>query len=381
MVGLATAMGIGRFGYTPLLPAMMAGLRLSASQAGWIAAANFVGYLLGAILAAGGWGQGKERGVVLGALLLSSLLAASMAVAGDVFFMILIRFLAGMASAFCLVFLLTLVLGQLSEANRDDLQPWLFSGVGLGIALSSILTGAIYLEHADWRWGWIGFAVLSLAGTTAVFMLLRSAPVALARPQPEPALPRDRSFWAITLSYGLFGAGYVVTATFLVAIVRGNGSGPLMEAAVWLVTGVSAFVSLFVWRLAAHRLGLLTIYALACLVEAAGVVASVTIPGSTGPLLGGFLLGATFMVLTGYGQAAGRLWAAQSPRKALAAMTACLGVGQVLGPIAAGYLVDWTGSFLVPSLGAAALLLLSGIVALWAGWTARWFSARSVKTL
>ncbi|WP_312797710.1 YbfB/YjiJ family MFS transporter [Tianweitania sp.] len=367
MASLATAMGIGRFVFTPLLPSMMTGAGLTVSQAGWVASANFVGYLLGAILAAGGWAHGKERIIALSSLLASSLLAAAMGLGNDFILFMLIRFVAGLASAFCLVFTTTLVFARLGQAGRMDLQAIVFSGVGLGIALSSVLTGIVYVEEASWRWGWFASGALSLAGTLVVFLLLEPAAKGGSVAEREPPLPKSRPFWAMTLAYGIFGAGYVVTATFLIAIVRAGNGGALMEAGVWLVTGVTAFLSLHVWKIAAARVGVVGAYVAACLIESFGVLASVMIPGTVGPLIGGALLGATFMVITAYGLAAGRISTPTAPRKALAVMTAAFGIGQVLAPIAAGYVAAWTGGFLVPSLGAAVLLLLSGAIAFWSG--------------
>ena len=108
-------------------------------------------------------------------------------------------------------------------------------------------------------------------------------------------------------------------------------------------------------------------FGIGCIVEAVGVVASVSIPGPAGPLVAAVLLGGTFVAVTAYGLQAGRQLAAAAPRRALALMTASFGTGQILGPIAAGYGADWTGSFAAPSFGGALALLCAGAIAWSAG--------------
>lgn len=241
MIAMAVAMGIGRFVYTPILPGMMEELHLSAADAGWIASANYLGYLAGAFAAAGGWAHGRERLLMLAGLGASALLAALMGLSDTIAAFLVIRFLAGLASAFVMVFLASIVFSHLAAAGRSDLQAWHFGGVGLGIAVSSVLMAALVSEHAGWAAGWLWSAAISACGFIVVALLVDSGPLASGDTGREPALPKDRSLTKVIVAYGLFGFGYVVTATFLVAIVRQGGGGRVFEAVVWMVTGLAGF--------------------------------------------------------------------------------------------------------------------------------------------
>jgi predicted MFS family arabinose efflux permease len=362
MIAMAVAMGIGRFVYTPILPGMMEELGLSAGNAGLIASANYLGYLVGALLAAGGWAHGSERPLMLAGLAASTLLAAAMGLTESTAAFLLIRFAAGLASAFVMVFLASIVFSWLAVAGRDDLQAAHFGGVGLGIAISAAMMALLVLNQANWRAGWFWSAALSAIGFAIVALVIDRGPAASGADGPEPALPKDRSLAKIILAYGLFGFGYVVTATFLVAIVRQGGGGRVFETVVWLVTGIAGLPSVWLWQKIAGRIGLTAAYAVACLAEAVGVTASVATGGRAGPLLAGILLGGTFIAVTALGLRAGRLLAPLSPRRLFALMTASFGVGQIVGPIVAGFLAEWSGSFFAPSLLAALVLALSGAI-------------------
>lgn len=363
MTALAVAMGVGRFVYTPILPGMMDGLGLSAPDAGLIASANYLGYLVGALVAAGGWAHGRERQVVLASLAASASLSAAMGLFTDLVPFLVIRFLAGAASAMTMVFMTSIVFSHLALGRRNDLQAVHFGGTGLGIAVSSVLMMILAISNSDWTAGWYWSSILSVAGLCLVAVLASEGPVDSADSGPEPALPRDPSLYKIIFSYGLFGFGYVVTATFLVAIVRQNGETRVFEATVWLVTGVAAVPSLFLWQKLANCSSIYTAYALSCLVEAAGVAASVMISGRAGPIIGGTLLGATFMVQTALGIQAGRQLAPRATRRVFAIMTASFGLGQIIGPLVSGLLVEWSGNYVSASLLAAAVLVVAAGIA------------------
>jgi len=364
LIGMAAAMGIGRFVYTPILPGMMDELAMSASDAGLIASANYLGYLIGAVLAAGGWAHGQERAIMLASVLASAVLCIAMGLTDSFAAFVVIRFAAGLASAFMLVFLGTIVFSHLAAAGRMDLQAMHFSGVGVGIAISSVMIGALVLAHQPWNAGWIWAGLLSLLAFVVVALLVRQGPVVTGEPVREPPLPDDPALKRIIFSYGLFGFGYIVTATFLIAIVRSGEGGRLFEAAVWLVCGLAIPPANFLWQRLSRKFGLANVVALGCLTEAAGVMASVAIGGYAGPLIAAVLLGGTFVSITALGLQMGRVLAGRSPRRALALMTAAFSVGQMVGPLVAGWLADATGTYFAGSAIAALCLVASG----WLAW-------------
>ncbi|HEY4192626.1 MAG TPA: YbfB/YjiJ family MFS transporter [Mesorhizobium sp.] len=369
MIGMAVAMGIGRFVYTPILPGMMEELGLTASDAGLIASANYLGYLAGALLAAGGWAHGRERLAALCGLGATAILCASMAMTQAMIPFLVIRFFAGVASAFVMVFLTSIVLSHATAGRQGSLQAMHFGGVGLGIAASAGLLAVLVLCHAGWTAGWLWSAVIAACGFLAVAWMADEGPAGSGNgaAEREPPLPKDRSLVKIIVAYGLFGFGYVITATFLITIVRQGGGGRVFETMVWLVTGLAGAPSVWLWNWIAARTGIYAAYALASLIEAVGVAASVSLGGRIGPVLAGLLLGLTFIAATALGLQAGRRHAPQSPRRLFALMTAAFGVGQIIGPIIAGTLAERSGSFFASSILASAVLVASGALA----WSAR----------
>jgi predicted MFS family arabinose efflux permease len=366
-IAMAAAMGFGRFSYTPILPGMMSGVPLSAADAGFIASANFVGYLAGAVLAAYGWAAGRERKVALLSLLATAVLLAAMAMTDSVMLFAVIRFLAGLASAFALVFTSAIVLSHGAAAGNDHVQAVHFGGPGTGIALSSVmvmLIGLAYRGGPDgWRADWIGGAIFSAVSLAAVWFLLPSGPARSAQTGKEPAIVWNRPMLLLTGSYGLFGFGYVITGTFLVAIARMGAAGQTVEFLCWFIAGLTASVALFAWKPLVRPLGIGRVYVAALLVEAVGVLATVLLPRSVAPLIGGALFGGTFLAITAYGLQIGRKLSPASPRRALAMMTAAFGVGQIVGPIVAGWIAERTGSFTMPThMAAVALVVCAALV-------------------
>ena len=236
---MAVAMGIGRFVYTPILPGMMQQLGLSAADAGLIASANYLGYLVGAVLAAGGWAEGHERLHHACRPRRQRAARRGHGLHRQPRHLPGVRFLAGLASAFVMVFLASIVFSHLASARRSDLQALHFGGVGLGIA------GLLGDDAAPDRGGH-RLARRLVRRRRACRRRLRRRrlarrprPLRRRHPRREPKLPDSPALRKVILAYGLFGLGYIVTATFLVAIVREGDGGRQFEAVVWLATGLA----------------------------------------------------------------------------------------------------------------------------------------------
>jgi predicted MFS family arabinose efflux permease len=360
---MAAAVGIGRFVYTPILPMMAETLALSKTQAGAIASANFLGYLAGALLAATPWIRGARRTWLLGALLASAATTAAMALNGDLTALMTLRFFGGAASAFVLVFASALVLDRLASAGRPSLSAVHFAGVGAGIAVSAVLVAVLSNAGGDWRVLWLVSGFVCAIAVPAVAALVPDSGLPAAASAPASKAPRQ-GLTALVVAYGLVGFGYVITATFIVAIVRGSGALRPVEPFVWLVVGLSAAPSVALWTWIAGRYGIAHAFAAGCLIEAVGVAASVLSSSLIAVIAAAALLGGTFMGLTALGLAAARRLASGDPRRALAVMTASFGFGQTVGPSFAGFASDWTGSFVLPSLAAASGLVVAAVLAL-----------------
>lgn len=363
LIAMAAAIGIGRFIFTPILPPMVEDLALSKGQAGLIAAANFAGYLAGALLATGTSGARNPRLLLLIALALSAVTTGGMAWTHLMAEFLAWRFVGGMASAYVLVLASALVLERLAAAGHGGLSAIHFSGVGVGVVVSAAMTWALTASGFGWRAMWLGGGVLALAAVVAVAILVSPASAMQAKPLGEAPPAREPRLALLALAYGLFGFGYVITATFIVAIVRSSPQAAPLEPVFWLVFGIAAVPSVAAWVAVGRAIGVMPAFAIACLVEAVGVFASVASGDVTSLIVASALLGGTFMGVTALGLIAARDLAPGNAGRWVGILTSAFGVGQIVGPPVAGFGFDHTGSFFLPSMLAVAALCLSACLA------------------
>ena len=209
LVALAAGLGVGRFVYTPILPAMVEGLGLSKAEAGLIASANFVGYLAGALLAAAPRLPGPKRAWLLGALAVGAATTGAMGLVSSLPAFFVLRCAGGAASAFVLIFASALVLDRLAHVGRSALSALHFAGVGVGIALSAVLVSALLSAGADWRSLWLASGAASFAALAIVTWLVPGGEpprAATALPPSGGGTRPGAGLVALAWAYGLFGS-------------------------------------------------------------------------------------------------------------------------------------------------------------------------------
>lgn len=358
LVVLAIAMGIGRFAFTPILPMMQEDAGLSLAAGGWLASANYVGYLIGA-LSAIGIGLRPTLAIRIGLLLIG---VSTVAMGFEHRFLVwaALRAVAGVASAWVLVFVSTWALDQLGALGRSHLSGAIYAGVGTGIVVAGAVCLVLMGIRAPSAAAWMTLGIVSLALTAAIWPLVQPSPAATVT--AESAVPQIKrwgaEFWRLVLCYGAFGFGYIIPATFLPVMAKENISDPGLFGWAWPIFGAAAIAStLFAAQLSrttSHR----RVWIVANLLMGVGVVVPLVVPGLFGIIAASLLIGSTFMVNTMAGMQEARRVAGSDARVLMAAMTSAFAVGQIVGPLCVSYMGDSKHGY------ASALILASVFLAL-----------------
>lgn len=352
LAALAISQGIGRFAMTPILP-MMQEEGLSLAQGGWLAAANYLGYLAGALSII--WLNLRPSLAIRAALLAIALSTLAMGLIDGFAIWLVLRALAGVASAWVLVLVSAWALERLAELRSSQLGGVLYAGVGTGVAVAGIACLVVMQLRATADAAWIALGLGALATAGAIWLPLAFEKQAVAK--AGAGTQRGSVGWPLILSYGAYGFGYIVPATFLPAMARQIIANPLAFGSAWPVLGIAAGLS----TLVAARFGASTsprrVWMVCMLVMAAGVAAPLLVPGLAGILISAVLVGATFVTITLAGmQEARRLYGAAA-RPVMAAMTSAFAVGQLVGPILIALVENLPHGFTLVLLAATAGLL------------------------
>jgi MFS family permease len=337
-MGLAVAMGIGRFAFTPLLPLMQREALLTADAGAWLAAANYVGYLFGALTAARV--PLAPRSLVLSALLGTAVMTAATGLVTGTAAWLVLRLLAGVVSAWALVGISSWALPALAQRGQSQAGGWVFAGVGAGVALAGAWVWWFAAHATTWLWVELGLLALLLAALVA-WWWRPSAPTPGAWRGGSTGSPHTRGSvlpprsWPLVWCYGMLGFGYILPATYLPALAREVIDDPQRFGLVWPVFGLAAAVSTVLAGRALRRWHRLRIWSASYGLMAVGCALPVLTHSGLSLTVAALLVGGTFMVATMAGLQHARAMAPDNPAPLLGRMSAAFASGQIAGPVVA----------------------------------------------
>ena len=351
MVALGVAMGIGRFAFTPLLPMMLNDGVIDLAAASWLASANYVGYLVGALLCMLQpwlWARFPRlpslafTQLIRGGLLTTAVLTLAMVWSGSSAWPLL-RFLAGVTSGVVFVFTSGWCLSQLARLGFPSMGGFIYMGPGAGIVLSGLFASGMVAWHWTAATGWLIFGLLAFVLTALVWSSLSGSDDRLLPLAPRLEQDVDRTPAAnighgsfemvlLTVAYGIAGFGYIITATFLPVIARAALPGSPWLDLFWPLFGLGVMTG--AWLATRIRPGGDLRLLLLCgyLMQALGIGISLWSPSLLGFALGSLLLGLPFTANTFFALQEVRRLRPAAAASFMGLMTATYSVGQVMGP-------------------------------------------------
>ena len=341
---LALAIGIGRFTYTPILPFMLEELNITKTEGGLIASWNFFGYLCGSLLSISSIFKKRVKLVFFISIVLSISTTFLMSIDDEVIFFIIIRFISGLSSAFVLIFGTALILPSIQAFGKKSLSTSHFMGVGFGIVISSILVTFLGELGLHWDDLWIGVAVLSVILAVPIFICTPNEILQYSYSQ-NSNYKNNFSFSLISISYGLYGFGYVILGTFISAMARETSGLEATEMYVWLLVGLAGIPMVIFWPWFGKKIGNDLALFFACAIMGLGVLMPVLLENKVGITSASILLGSTFIPITALALLEGQSRYNGSIRVSTAILTSSFSVGQMIGPYFGGVIIDLFNSY------------------------------------
>jgi len=348
MLGMVVAMGIGRFAFTPVLPLMQRDLAMSNTMAGWLAGLNYLGYLAGAVGCFLRPRLLRSRPVTGGALVASIATTLLMGITVSPFWWGLLRLGSGIASAVLFIVVSAEVVEALTRRGFGHWIGVLYGGVGVGIALSGIAV-PLFDKAGGWSGSWVGMGLLAaLCAATGIGLGRKRNLVQPLTIEESTKTGSLQNLWPLAVAYFFEGLGYIVTATFIVAIIAVTPGLKAFSPYTWVATGLAALPSTIFWPQLGRYIGTRLALLCAFILQAAGIIVSIGADTVWEVLFAAVTFGGTFLGIVALTLAEGNRRATHDSRRATAILTVCFSLGQILGPILAGILADAGDGFALP---------------------------------
>ncbi len=362
--GMFVGMGLGRFSYTAMVPALVESGALTAVEAGHVGMLNLFGFMAGAALSARLLAVASARGVLGMAIGVATLALAASAVPGGFAWLGFWRGLVGVATGTIMVLALALITATAPEQKRPVAASFVFAGVGLGVLTSGTLV-PVLLDYGLAA-AWAGLAVAALFGVGIALWGWGAAPELRAPKRVDDATPIGwRGLAGLLVAHALFSLGIVPHSLYWVDyIARGLGQGIAVGGLHWSLVGVFSVLGPWMAAWLASRFGaamalVIGFVALGVGIGGPAVWSSLAILIASSALFGAQPGMSSLMAVR-----ARELGSPQAMPRVMRAMILANSCGSVVGGIAVPALYGATESHAaVFALGGAAML--AGALAVW----------------
>ncbi|WP_292362798.1 YbfB/YjiJ family MFS transporter, partial [Methylophaga sp. UBA1464] len=238
---LILTVGIARFAYTPFLPIMLTETSLNKLSGGWLATFNYIGYLSGVVLISFLTSLKTKFLFYRINLVLAVLSTILMAVTTDIVLWSILRFIGGLTSTAGIILAAGFVMGWLKQNGYKSALGIHFSGLGLGIAIPGIVI-VLITPYYNWAEQWLVMGLFGILFFLPAWFLM-PAPALQHTPSADFAAPNSKWMRLMIAAYACAGVGYVISATFIVAILEGMPSLSGKGSLIWVMLGIAAVPS------------------------------------------------------------------------------------------------------------------------------------------
>jgi len=384
VLAVFSALGLARFGYTSILPAMQESLKLSNMQTGELQTLNLVGYLLTVVFAGMLAARYGPRVVISVSLLIVSLSMVLTGLVPAFGSACIARFFAGVGGAGGNVPAMGLVSAWFGARRRGLASGIGVAGSSVGLIVTGPLVPAILKAWGPdgWRVSWYVLGALGLAACVLCALFLRNRPDVmglnpLGDSESETILRRadngatalnwglvykSRTLWQLAAIYFAFGFSYIIYSTFFVKHLVQEGAFTAADAgSLWMKIGIVSLASGFIWGGVSDRFG-----------RRLTLVWIFVLQGISFSLFGlshdftAIYCSSVLFALTAWSipalmaALAGDAFGSRLAPAALGLMTIVFGIGQAIGPYLAGMLADATRSFSLAFVIAGVIALVTG---------------------
>ncbi|HWL12291.1 MAG TPA: YbfB/YjiJ family MFS transporter, partial [Ureibacillus sp.] len=286
---------------------------------------------------------------------------------------ILLRFIAGATSGFIFVLTSSIVMDYLATHFQTRFSGFLFTGIGIGIAISGLLVP--FIEGIfEWEGTWLGLGILSALLLILTLILWRNISIQngeKVEKSKDTRILQGFMPWLI-IAYGLEGLGYIITGTFLVDIIYNIESLRSFASFSWVIAGIAAAPAAPLWMLLISKFSTVKVLSIAYILQVIGILLPVLTQTSWSVLLSAFLFGFTFVGIVSLSTAYARELFPKQSGVVVSALTTAYALGQIIGPIVASWFESFFNSFKAPLSFAGTIVTLALAILL----IGKWYSDR-----